>query len=642
MPARFFLEVEEGERAGERIPLEEERLTLGRRPENVVVFRDARVSGNHAEIVLSGEHYVLRDLGSTNGTYLEGKKVEEVVLSPGDRFTIGGERLRFLDAQQAEATPKRLAAAAPPARRSLVLPLSLVLALGIAAALYFQFGRGGGGDRILPVAVVPGNLLSSPSFEFVEGEDPRAAWAAGGEAGATFSVGPEGRHTGASGVFVAFEGPAAATLEHVPEVRVEEEKTYRISASARGEGCAVALRAGFFAAGRPEYALVRGGDFAEEPSGRVEATVRAPRGADRAKVFVVASGASGRLSLDDVAFVPGEVERATLPAVNEVTLQFDPIETGLRRITEPWIAGLGVAVEEDGTRWEAATSLSPGSGEIRLPSGSAGRLRAEAEGTATGFRIRYAFERSGGALPLLVARILPAYLSQGGVTVVGAGGASEYSGDFAEDAVGALVLGEEPGRMRFAFDPPLPVQGVEGEGGLQITAPFEANLSVTVQVSFQEERRQARNLLHEARRLEQEGQPGEAIARYDRLLAEFPFEKESLEAARAGRADLLARGLKEVEGIEMLADEARFFRISSAYRRAQESAATLAALYAGTDVEERVRRILSQIESEAQALEESRREREAERRRRLATELEASGSSELAALVRRGLPEGGR
>jgi len=642
MPGRFFLEVEEGERAGERFPVEGDRVTIGRKAEHTIVFRDARVSGSHAEIALAGDHYLLRDLGSTNGTFLEGRKVEEVVLSPGDRITVGGEALRFVDADAVEASPKRLAAAPAPARRSLVLPLALVAAMGAAAVVYFQFGRRGAGDRAVAVVAVPGNLLSSPSFEVGEREDPRAVWASTGEA--SFSIGPEGRRSGESGALAVFDAPATGALQHGPDLRVEEGRLYRIAAQVRGRGCAVAMRAAFFPASRPEYVLVRGGDFVEvvDSWAPVEASVRAPRGADRAKVFVVASGESGRLSLDDVEFVAGEREGAAPAAVNEVSFQFDPIETGLRRITEPWIAGLGVAVEADGRRWDAATALSPNTGEIRLPSGVAGRLRAEGEATPTGFRIRYAFEASGTAKPLLAARILPAYLAQGGVTVVGPRGASEYTGDFEEASVSALVLGEEPGRLRLALDPPVAVRGVEGEGGLRVEAPFDGSLTVVAQVSFVEERRQARDLLHEARGLEEEKKPGEAIARYDRLLAEFPFEKESLDEARRRRATLLEEGLRRLEAIEQQGEEARFFRISSAFRRAREAAQSVAALYAGTHVEERARRILGQLETDAQALEASRREGETERRRKLAAELEAAGSSELATLVRSTIPEGSR
>ena len=62
-----------GEHAGREIPLAGARTTLGRRPDNAIAFVDVKVSGVHLEIVKEGDGFVLRDLGSTNGTFLDGR-----------------------------------------------------------------------------------------------------------------------------------------------------------------------------------------------------------------------------------------------------------------------------------------------------------------------------------------------------------------------------------------------------------------------------------------------------------------------------------------------------------------------------------------------------------------------------------------
>src|SRR5262245_10128450 len=118
MPERFALEVLHAEGVGERtVPLGGARATIGRKPGNAIVLGDPHVCGVHAEVVEEGGRWVLRDLGSTNGTFLDGRKIEEVTLSPGDEFVVGQTRMRFLD-REAQPAPRHVEVP-PPARRSL-------------------------------------------------------------------------------------------------------------------------------------------------------------------------------------------------------------------------------------------------------------------------------------------------------------------------------------------------------------------------------------------------------------------------------------------------------------------------------------------------------------------------------------------
>src|SRR5688572_10450623 len=76
------------------------RLRLGRGPDNDVVFDptgDIAASTYHAEPVLHGQHVVLRDLGSSNGTRVNGQAVREHIVKAGDvvEFGRGGPKLRF-------------------------------------------------------------------------------------------------------------------------------------------------------------------------------------------------------------------------------------------------------------------------------------------------------------------------------------------------------------------------------------------------------------------------------------------------------------------------------------------------------------------------------------------------------------------
>jgi hypothetical protein len=92
------LAVREGEDRRE-IGLGPEPLAIGRDPQNDLVLDDRRVSRRHAEIRLRLGRYTLYDLQSTNGTYVNGRRVAEMVLSDGDRLSVGGVELLFRAAE---------------------------------------------------------------------------------------------------------------------------------------------------------------------------------------------------------------------------------------------------------------------------------------------------------------------------------------------------------------------------------------------------------------------------------------------------------------------------------------------------------------------------------------------------------------
>jgi hypothetical protein len=80
---------------GERVPLSEQVLTIGRLPESAIVLADPNVSRSHAEIRPRGTGYVLVDLGSTNGSRVNGVRVSEHELVDGDEIAFGNTRMRF-------------------------------------------------------------------------------------------------------------------------------------------------------------------------------------------------------------------------------------------------------------------------------------------------------------------------------------------------------------------------------------------------------------------------------------------------------------------------------------------------------------------------------------------------------------------
>ena len=89
------LVIESGPDAGRRHRASDHALRLGRSPDNDIILRDPATSGHHARLERRGEQFWIVDLGSTNGTFVNGESIQEKQLSNGDRVTIGQNSLNF-------------------------------------------------------------------------------------------------------------------------------------------------------------------------------------------------------------------------------------------------------------------------------------------------------------------------------------------------------------------------------------------------------------------------------------------------------------------------------------------------------------------------------------------------------------------
>ncbi len=82
--------------AGDRMPLAGRVITVGRLPDSGIPINDANVSRRHAEFRAQGTSFVIADLGSTNGTKVNGVRVTgEQVLRDGDIISFGNIHIRF-------------------------------------------------------------------------------------------------------------------------------------------------------------------------------------------------------------------------------------------------------------------------------------------------------------------------------------------------------------------------------------------------------------------------------------------------------------------------------------------------------------------------------------------------------------------
>lgn len=98
--------------------LTDDVVTIGRVSDNTVQIEDASVSSHHAELTLRGTDYVLKDLGSTNGTRLNGQQVppeEEHQLQPGDLVRFGNINVAYAPEAGTEPQPMPAEAEQPAA-----------------------------------------------------------------------------------------------------------------------------------------------------------------------------------------------------------------------------------------------------------------------------------------------------------------------------------------------------------------------------------------------------------------------------------------------------------------------------------------------------------------------------------------------
>ncbi len=102
-PGAGLLVVRRGPNAGSRFLLDEEVTTVGRHPESDIFLDDVTVSRRHAEFRKTPDGFVVRDVGSLNGTYVNRERIDETSLRSTDEVQVGKFRLVFLAASRPAA-----------------------------------------------------------------------------------------------------------------------------------------------------------------------------------------------------------------------------------------------------------------------------------------------------------------------------------------------------------------------------------------------------------------------------------------------------------------------------------------------------------------------------------------------------------
>jgi pSer/pThr/pTyr-binding forkhead associated (FHA) protein len=97
------LVVVRGENAGSRFALSADRVRIGRHPDSDIFLDDVTVSRRHAEILSDATGYHVKDVGSLNGTYVNGERIERAALRDSDQIQVGKYRFVVIGATDGSA-----------------------------------------------------------------------------------------------------------------------------------------------------------------------------------------------------------------------------------------------------------------------------------------------------------------------------------------------------------------------------------------------------------------------------------------------------------------------------------------------------------------------------------------------------------
>lgn len=104
MAAQFQFVMRSGPTPGATYSLEGDQIVIGRDSTNGVVINDAEISRKHSRLTFQGGKYVLEDLGSTNGTFVNGQRLAgPAVLKSGDVVSLGEQIVLMYDALSVDA-----------------------------------------------------------------------------------------------------------------------------------------------------------------------------------------------------------------------------------------------------------------------------------------------------------------------------------------------------------------------------------------------------------------------------------------------------------------------------------------------------------------------------------------------------------
>ncbi len=625
--ADFALNFSAGEHQGREVPLTAERTTLGRRPDNAIPLVDVKVSGVHLEIVKEGDGFVLRDLGSTNGTFLDGRKVTEVALSHGDRVKFGENEFSFVDLRRGEGAAAAAADGAPrlaasmPAKTSRTAALlalaGIVIAVGGAAAWYFDLlphGASSTSGRQAPPA--PDGTLLGEEWSFEESATVAGLWLA--ELGEGFSARRGNAASGSFALAASVSGGATVAARRQAEA-ITAARLLRFSGQmAADEGALVSAGLRF----------LRAADDTAEPRGLVVVAARVhdsgftpfdvemtpPSWAKQVEVVVVARG-EGAVAVDDLALVSGGAP-AGGTRVGELAL----LPRGGGAFVVDHRAPLVELFAPFGSGPVAAAEGSGAPARVDLPPGA---FLADSSCNGASFALR----PGGGAFaPEGFAASIAPEVAAAGVTLVTARGSERHFGAFDVLEVGKLLIGSAAERFELALARPTRIAAVARGDALELRLFTKSELDVAWRAGFDVERKEAGELLARAQEDWRAGRAGAALAKLKEIRDRLPHDEKTAALAEQLDGEIVPRLQAELAAIDAEADAAEFLGSLERSRRTLVRAQALLAQAEGLESARELAPRVERMKAAVAAMERERREEEARRLLRLARAYEAQKS----------------
>lgn len=596
--ANYVLEILDGDRAGEVLPVGDTTIRIGRKAGNDIVLADEKTSGVHCEIQPEGDRLVLKDLGSTNGTFLDGRRLTELVLTPGDVVTVGRTRVRFravgdaaADVDVGEFAVRKLDAGRVGKRGgSIGLVVLLLLVAGGGAGWFWWQGQqntagdsAGGVTKVQPLSVA-GNRVKDAlaNCEQEEGWNLRVAgigFRSGGAANtgsSGFSAHYDSAEDGEGAVTKANSADDFAVMQLVEPIDVFAGRTMTVAAHCRtASGAQMALHAKAFANNEDvPFRFCTGTKMAGYEDGwqRIETTVTVPVGCDRLSIEVVAvlPSQDSEAMVDDIAVVEGGGAN-----------------------------GLELALTKAGqTAFGVASALAIRSADVQNPATvlrivpdkvPAALLRLHKAGHCTLSDLGATLKCSQDGSSLRFAAtgvdslqfVMPADAA-GGLWVFAAGKFAPAAAQ-SEFTTQKVLFGNYTTRAMLQFDAATAVRGESGQGLYRLSV---ATGKAAVVLGFRSERQQAGQLVREARSERAEGRPGAALDLLAKLYATVPMDSEKLANAQKLRGELLTEQASKVAQLRKDLDDAVVFNTRGGFERVASGVDELITLYGEHNLED--------------------------------------------------------
>jgi pSer/pThr/pTyr-binding forkhead associated (FHA) protein len=123
-----------------------DHTTIGRVEDNLFQIAEASVSSHHCEVLLRGSDVVIKDLNSTNGTFINGEQITESVLKPGQTLRLGQVELKLETGTPASAPASAPATAPAPGPAKKQAEATMVIPRGVSLSELEGGGRPPGFD----------------------------------------------------------------------------------------------------------------------------------------------------------------------------------------------------------------------------------------------------------------------------------------------------------------------------------------------------------------------------------------------------------------------------------------------------------------------------------------------------------------